>query len=73
MQSSYPDQDHTFGQVVLTLRSALGLTQAGLADILGVSRRSIGDWEASTKFPEIINLRAFIRLAFEGGAFRPGH
>jgi WD40 repeat protein len=29
--SSYHERDYTFGQVMLTLRTAIGLTQAGLA------------------------------------------
>jgi DNA-binding XRE family transcriptional regulator len=31
---------------MLTLRKSIRLTQAGLADLLGVSRRAAGEWEA---------------------------
>ena len=31
---------------MLTLRTSIGLTQAGLADLLGVSRKAVGGWEA---------------------------
>ena len=36
-QFSYSEQDYAFGQAMLTLRTAIGLTQAGLAEFLGVS------------------------------------
>jgi len=43
---SYREHDSTFGQTMLTLRKSIRLTQAGLADLLGVSRRAVGEWEA---------------------------
>jgi len=43
---SYRERDYTFGQLVLTLRSAIGLTQAALGERLGVSRRAVAEWEA---------------------------
>ncbi len=45
-KSSYGQRDYAFGQAMLTLRKSLRLTQAGLADLLGVSRRAVGEWEA---------------------------
>ena len=36
-RSSYGERDYGFGQAMLTLRTAIGLTQAGLAEFLGVS------------------------------------
>jgi transcriptional regulator with XRE-family HTH domain len=36
-RSSYGEQDYAFGQAMLTLRTTIGLTQAGLAELLGVS------------------------------------
>lgn len=44
-RSSYGERDYAFGQIMLTLRTAIGLTQAGLADHLGVSQRAVGEWE----------------------------
>ena len=43
--SSYGERDYAFGQAMLTLRTAIGLTQAGLAEFLGVSRKAVGGWE----------------------------
>jgi len=40
---SYRERDYAFGQLVLTLRTTLGLTQAGLAEPLGVSRRAVAE------------------------------
>ncbi len=42
----YQERDYAFGQRMLTLRTAIGLTQAGLADMLGVSRNAVSGWEA---------------------------
>ncbi len=45
-RSSYGERDSAFGQSMLTLRTAIGLTQAGMAEHLGVSRHAVGEWEA---------------------------
>jgi len=60
---SYGERDYAFGQRMLTLRTALGLTQAGLADLLGVSRQAVGDWEAGSSYPKAHHLQHLIRLA----------
>ncbi len=44
-RSLYGERDYAFGQIMLALRTAIGLTQAGLADHLGVSQRAVGEWE----------------------------
>ena len=41
---SYGEQDYAFGQAMLTLRITIGLTQAGLAERLRVSRKAISRW-----------------------------
>jgi WD40 repeat protein/predicted ATPase/transcriptional regulator with XRE-family HTH domain len=66
------EQDYAFGQQMLTLRTAIGLTQTGLADYLGVSRRAIGDWEAGNNYPKPDHLKHFIELAVERKAFPAG-
>ena len=45
--SRYGERDYAFGQMILTLRTHIGLTQAGLAELLRVSRRAVAEWEAS--------------------------
>ncbi|MBZ0303701.1 MAG: tetratricopeptide repeat protein [Anaerolineae bacterium] len=69
----YRDQDFGFGQSMLSLRSKIGLTQEAVADFLGVSRRSVGAWEAGSKYPKAAHLRRFIELAVEHGAFTAGN
>lgn len=69
---SYREQDYAFGQTMLTLRAAIGLTQQGLADTLGVSRRSVADWEAGGKYPKADHLMRLIALAIAQRAFHPG-
>jgi predicted ATPase/transcriptional regulator with XRE-family HTH domain len=66
------EQDYAFGQQMLSLRTTIGLTQSGLAEYLGVSRRTIGDWEAGNNFPRPEHLKRFIELAVQQRAFTPG-
>ncbi len=71
-QPSYREQDQVFGQMMLTFRSRMGVTQAALADVLGVSRRSVADWEAGDKYPKAEHLQAFIGIAFKNRIFHAG-
>src|SRR5258708_26967620 len=57
---------------MLTLRTTIMLTQAGLEDILGVSRNSVADWEAGNKYPNAEHLKTLITYAFEHQAFPVG-
>lgn len=68
----YRERDYRFGQRMLTWRSKIGLTQAGLADFLGLSRRAVGDWEAGSSYPKADHLKKFIRLGLERGIFLAG-
>jgi transcriptional regulator with XRE-family HTH domain len=56
-RSLYGERDYAFGQLMLTLRTHLGLTQAGLADALGISRRAVAQWEAGSSYPKAHYLR----------------
>ena len=67
--TAYREQDYAFGQRMLTLRAVIGLTQAGLAEALAVSRRSVADWEAGGKYPKVEHLKLFIELAVKQQAF----
>src|SRR6266487_3744700 len=68
---SYAERDYDFGQAMLTLRTTIGLTQAGLADLLGVSRRAVGEWEAGISYPKAEHLKALLTLAVQQGPFQP--
>src|SRR2546421_12502373 len=69
---SYRERDYAFGQAMLTLRTTIGLKQAGLADLLGVSRRAVGEWEAGSSYPTAHHLQHLITLAVRAAAFPPG-
>src|SRR5437016_9495640 len=69
---SYRERDYSFGQAMLTLRTTIGLTQAGLADLLGVSRRAIGEWEAGSSYPKAHHLQHVMSLAVQQQAFAAG-
>ncbi len=69
---SYRERDYAFGQAMLTLRTTIGLTQAGLADLLRVSRRAVGEWEAGSSYPTAHHLKHFIVLCVQQHVFPPG-
>src|SRR6266568_1434391 len=67
------EQDYAFGQLMLTLRTAIGLTQVALAEFLGVSRRTVGDWEVGNTYPKPEHLKQFIGLTVQHKAFPLDH
>src|SRR5260370_39950328 len=72
-RSTYGERDYAFGQLILTLRSAIGLTQAGLSDHLGISIRAVGEWEAGSSYPKATHLQALIALDVKEQVFPVGH
>jgi WD40 repeat protein/transcriptional regulator with XRE-family HTH domain len=58
--------------MMLTLRTTIGLTQAGLAERLGVSRRAVAEWEAGSAYPKAEHLKAFLALCVRASAFPAG-
>ena len=70
--SRYGERDYTFGQAMVTLRTALGLTQAALAKFLGVSRRAVLEWEGGSSYPKADHLTQFIALCVKQLAFPVG-
>src|SRR5256714_7511702 len=69
---SYHERDYAFGQLVLTLRTTIGLTQAGLAELLHVHRRAVAGWEAGSSYPKADHLKELITLAVQQQAFAAG-
>src|SRR5713101_2550361 len=69
---SYRERDYAFGQVMLKLRTSIGLTQAGLAERLRVSRRAVGEWEAGSNYPKAERLQQLISLCVQQHVFAPG-
>jgi transcriptional regulator with XRE-family HTH domain len=68
---SYLERDYTFGQTMLKLRTSIGLTQVGLADLLGVSRRAIGEWEGGLNYPKAEHFKHFLVLCVQKHVFAP--
>ena len=66
---SYHERDYVFGQVMLKLRSSIGLTQAGLAALLEVSRLAVGEWEAGSNYPKAEHLQHFLALCVQQHVF----
>ena len=71
-RSSYGERDYAFGQAMLTLRMAIGLTQAGLAEFLGISRKAVGGWESGSSYPKAAHLKALLTLAVQEGSWPAG-
>jgi WD40 repeat protein/DNA-binding XRE family transcriptional regulator len=58
---------------MLTLRTHIGLTQARLAETLGISRKAVADWEGGNSYPQTEHLQHVIALAIQSQAFPAGH
>src|SRR5256885_4419565 len=69
---SYHERDYAFGQLMLTLRTTIGLTQAGLAELLHVHRRAVAGWEAGSSYPKAEHLKELMTLAVQQQAFPAG-
>src|SRR2546421_7201082 len=65
----YREQDAPFGQLMLTLRTRIGLTQAGLAKLLGISRHAVAAWEAGRSYPTAEHLTTCIGLGIQQQVF----
>src|SRR5438105_14464894 len=68
----YRERDYAFAQSVLTLRTAIGLTQTGLAERLGASRRAVAEWEGGLSYPKAERLKELITLGMQQHAFAAG-
>ena len=71
-RSLYGERDYAFGQLILTLRTQLGLTQTGLAERLHISRRAVTEWEAGSSYPKAQHLQQLIALGVRASAFPAG-
>ena len=70
--SSYRERDYAFGQLMLTVRTKLELTQTELAQMLGVGRRAVIDWEGGLTYPTVDHLKHFVALATQRQAWPAG-
>jgi transcriptional regulator with XRE-family HTH domain len=69
---SFRERDSTFGQMLLTLRTNIGLTQAQLAERLGVTRRAVVEWEEGSNYPNAERLKELIALGVRASVFTAG-
>ena len=72
METSYRGLDYESGKAIQSLRNAIGLTQVGLAEHLGVSVRTVKEWEAGGSYLKVERLKALIALAVQYQAFPKG-
>ena len=72
METSYRDLDYDSGKAIQKIRNRIGLTQAGLAEPLGVSVRTVKEWEAGGCYPKAERLQALIALGIQYRAFPKG-
>ena len=72
-EPSYRERDFAFGQIMLTVRTQIRLTQARLAEALGVSRKAVIDWEGGISYPHAEHLKRFVALAIQHQAFPAGY
>jgi DNA-binding transcriptional regulator YiaG len=63
----------SFRSLLLRHRGRTGLTQRDLAALLGVSTRSVQDWEAGANYPSAERLHALIAALLAVGGLTPGH
>ena len=69
----YQDRKYDVGQHLLMLRSRAKLTQVELADLVGVNRRSLQNWEAGAAYPKEDHLQRLIQVFLNRHTFTPGH
>jgi transcriptional regulator with XRE-family HTH domain len=72
MKTSYSERNYEYGTTMMTLRTAIGLTQAELANVLGVSRLTVAKWEAGINYPKTEHLKKLITLGVESQTFPKG-
>jgi WD40 repeat protein/transcriptional regulator with XRE-family HTH domain len=61
-----------FQGLLLLHRGRIGLTQVQLAARLGVTRRTVLDWEAGVNYPSAVRLQRLIAVLFESGGLSAG-
>src|SRR3712207_5796446 len=70
---SFKIRKYDVGNRILTLRAKAKLTQAELAGLVGVNRRSIQNWETGATYPQEDKLQNLVAVFLERGVFGVGH
>src|SRR5438034_11827864 len=71
-QHRYKQRDFDFAQLLVTLRKRAGLTQEEVALQIGVTEKTVGNWEGGSNYPAEANLRKLIELYLCQNVFTPG-
>jgi transcriptional regulator with XRE-family HTH domain len=72
MKTSYRELDYESGKTMQTLRNKMGLTQAAQAKHLGISARTVREWEGGGSYPTTKHLKALVTLAIQYQVFPKG-
>jgi DNA-binding transcriptional regulator YiaG len=72
MKTSYRELDYESGRAIQELRTKICLTQTGLGEQLGVSARTVREWESGGNYPKAEHLKALIALAVKSRVFSEG-
>ncbi len=75
MRSSYQyrERDYAFGNLCLTLRTRIEVTQGEFARLLGVSERALQSWEGGESYPKLESLKQLIAVCVRHHVFEPFH
>src|SRR5256885_4875025 len=73
MSTSHKVANIICGEAMKKLRKAISMTQAELADRLGVSWRTVAGWEAGSSYPRTEHFKELIALAVQQQAFTVWH
>jgi WD40 repeat protein/transcriptional regulator with XRE-family HTH domain len=75
MRSSYHyrERDYAFGNLCLTLRTRMGVTQSELAKLLGVTERTLQTWEGGESYPKVESLKRLIAVCAQHRVFERSH
>src|SRR5260370_35988979 len=68
----YKQRAFDFAQLLVTLRKRAGLTQEEIALQIGVTEKTVGNWEGGSNYPAEANLRKLIELYLGKNVFTPG-
>src|SRR5260370_6309835 len=68
----YKQRDFDFAHQLATLRRRAKLTQEEVALRIGVTEKSIRNWEGGSNYPSELNLRKMIELYLDHDVFAPG-
>jgi predicted ATPase/transcriptional regulator with XRE-family HTH domain len=69
---NYKARDYDFGLLLQSLRHKTGLKQVTLAELVGVSEKSIQNWEGGVTYPNAKALQKMIETFIEHRAFTVG-